>query len=86
MADLLGTNRPAPSEERTIEEEADRLDALVLVDTTPAPRFNGEVMRGFGLTSSDVAARFSFESPTPEAPALDGQFGTHVFTKRSRRT
>ena len=33
----------------------------------------------------EVAARFSWESPTPEAPALDGQFGTHVFTKRGRK-
>ena len=36
------------------------------------------------LAPVEVAARFSFESPTPEAPALDGQFGTHVFTKRSQ--
>ena len=33
-----------------------------------------------------IAARFSFENPTPEAPVLDGQFGTHVFRKRSSRS
>lgn len=33
----------------------------------------------------DVAARFSFESPTPEAPVLDTQFGTHTLRAKKRR-
>ena len=41
---------------------------------------------GLRFAPVEVAARFAFESPTPEAPVLDGQFGTHVFTKRSRKT
>jgi hypothetical protein len=40
---------------------------------------------GLRFAPVEVAARFSFETPTPEAPALNGQFGTHVFTKRSRK-
>ena len=40
-----------------------------------------------GLTFApvDVAARFAFENPTPEAPTLDGQFGVHEYRRRSRR-
>lgn len=39
-----------------------------------------------GLTFApvDVAARFAFENPTPEAPVLNGQFGTHEYRRRGR--
>ena len=40
---------------------------------------------GLKFAPVDVAARFSWESPTPEAPVLDGQFGTHEFRKRSQK-
>jgi hypothetical protein len=30
----------------------------------------------------DVAAKFAFESVTPEAPALSDQFGAHEFRRR----
>jgi hypothetical protein len=32
----------------------------------------------------DVAARFAFELPVPEAPALAGQFGCHEFRRRGQ--
>jgi len=41
---------------------------------------------GLRFAPVDVAARFSFESPTPEAPELSGQFGTHALRKVKRRT
>lgn len=37
---------------------------------------------GLRFAPVEVAARFSFESPTPEAPALTGQFGTHEFHRK----
>jgi hypothetical protein len=40
---------------------------------------------GLKFAPVGVAARFSFETPTPEAPVLNGQFGMHVFRKRSAR-
>jgi hypothetical protein len=41
---------------------------------------------GLKFAPVSVAARFSFESPTPEAPVLNGQFGTHERPpKRSAR-
>lgn len=39
---------------------------------------------GLRFAPVEVAARFSFESPTPEAPQLDGQFGTHALRARRR--
>ena len=33
--------------------------------------------QGLRFAPVEVAARFSFETPTPESPALDGQFGMH---------
>ena len=41
---------------------------------------------GLRFAPVTVAARFAFESPTPESPALNGQFGTHAFKKKTRRT
>ena len=41
---------------------------------------------GLRFAPVDVAARFSFESPTPEAAELSGQFGTHALRKAKRRT
>ena len=41
---------------------------------------------GLRFAPVSVAARFSFENPTPEAPVLDGQFGAHEFRKRRRST
>jgi hypothetical protein len=34
---------------------------------------------GLKFAPVSVAARFAFESPTPESPMLDGQFGRHEF-------
>jgi hypothetical protein len=33
----------------------------------------------------EVAARFAFESATPESPTLADQFGTHDLHRRGRR-
>jgi hypothetical protein len=43
-------------------------------------------LEGLGLRFApvDVAARFAFENPTPEAPTLDGQFGVHEYRRRKR--
>lgn len=43
-------------------------------------------LEGLGLRFApvDVAARFAFENPTPEAPTLDGQFGVHEYRRRTR--
>jgi len=41
---------------------------------------------GLRFAPVEVAARFAFENPTPEAPVLDGQFGAHEFRKRRRPT
>lgn len=43
-------------------------------------------LESLGLTFApvEVAARFAFENPTPEAPVLDGQFGTHEFRRKRR--
>jgi hypothetical protein len=38
---------------------------------------------GLKFAPVEVAARFAFENPTPEAPALDGQFGVHEYRRRS---
>jgi hypothetical protein len=55
-------------------------------DVIPCVMFRPQLESlGLRFAPVDVAARFSWESPTPEAPILDGQFGTHVFTKRSRK-
>ena len=47
-----------------------------------------EHLEGLGLRFApvDVAARFSFESATPESPALSDQFGTHELHNRRGRT
>ena len=37
---------------------------------------------GMRFAPVDVAARFSFESATPESPSLGDQFGTHDFRRR----
>jgi hypothetical protein len=39
---------------------------------------------GLRFAPVDVAARFAFENPTPEAPTLDGQFGVHEYRRRKR--
>lgn len=39
---------------------------------------------GLRFAPVDVAARFSFESSTPEAPELNGQFGTHALRRKKR--
>jgi len=39
---------------------------------------------GLRFAPVDVAARFAFENPTPEAPTLDGQFGVHEYRRRNR--
>lgn len=39
---------------------------------------------GLRFAPVDVAARFAFENPTPEAPTLNGQFGAHEYRRRSR--
>jgi len=46
-----------------------------------------ERLEGLGLRFApvDVAARFAFESVTPEGPALSGQFGTHTLHSRRGR-
>ena len=41
---------------------------------------------GMRFAPVEVAARFSFESPTPESPALSDQFGTHALRAAKRRT
>lgn len=38
---------------------------------------------GLRFAPVSVAARFAFENPTPEAPALNGQFGVHEYRRRS---
>lgn len=38
--------------------------------------------RGLRFAPPDVAARFAFELPTPEAAELTDQFGTHEFRRR----
>ena len=45
-----------------------------------------EQLEGLGLRFApvEVAARFSFESATPESPALSDQFGTHELHVRRR--
>ena len=47
-----------------------------------------EQLEGLGLRFApvEVAARFSFESVTPESPALSDQFGTHELHSRRGRT
>ncbi len=40
--------------------------------------------RGLRFAPVDVAARFAFENPTPEAPALSDQFGVHEYRRRRR--
>lgn len=40
---------------------------------------------GLEFAPVDVAARFAFENPTPEAPVLSDQFGIHEY-RRKRRT
>jgi hypothetical protein len=39
---------------------------------------------GLRFAPVEVAARFAFESATPESPALADQFGTHEFRRRGR--
>ncbi len=39
---------------------------------------------GLRFAPVEVAARFAFENPTPEAPVLDGQFGVHEYRRRTR--
>lgn len=39
---------------------------------------------GLRFAPVEVAARFAFENPTPEAPALNGQFGVHEYRRRTR--
>jgi len=39
---------------------------------------------GLRFAPVDVAARFAFENPIPEAPTLDGQFGVHEYRRRKR--
>ena len=41
--------------------------------------------QGLRFAPVDVAARFSFEMPTPESPALTDQFGTHENRRKARR-
>lgn len=41
---------------------------------------------GLKFAPVSVAARFAFESPTPESPTLNGQFGTHEYRRRRRST
>jgi hypothetical protein len=38
--------------------------------------------QGLRFAPPDVAARFAFELPTPEAPTLTTQFGTHAVRRR----
>ena len=45
-------------------------------------RLEGEGMR---FAPVEVAARFSFESVTPESPTLSDQFGTHDLRRRGHR-
>jgi hypothetical protein len=40
--------------------------------------------RGLRFAPVDVAARFAFELPVAEAPALAGQFGCHEFRRRGQ--
>lgn len=40
---------------------------------------------GLRFAPVDVAARFAFENPTPEAPVLNGQFGVHEYRRRRSR-
>ncbi len=46
-----------------------------------------EHLEGLGLRFApvEVAARFAFESATPESPSLSGQFGTHELHRRRGR-
>jgi hypothetical protein len=55
-------------------------------DVITCVMYRDELERG-GLRFApvEVAARFSFELPVPEAPALDSQFGTHEYRRRSRK-
>jgi hypothetical protein len=41
--------------------------------------------RGLAFAPVEEAARFAFENPTPEAPALDRQFGVHEHVRARRR-
>lgn len=41
---------------------------------------------GLRFAPVEVAARFAWESPTPEAPELSDQFGTHEYRRRRRAT
>ncbi len=41
---------------------------------------------GLRFAPVEVAAKFSFESSTPEAPVLSDQFGTHALRKKRRET
>ena len=40
--------------------------------------------QGLTFAPVEVAAKFAFESPTPESPALAEQFGTHTLRSRKR--
>ena len=42
--------------------------------------------RGLRFAPVEVAAKFAFETPTPESPALGDQFGTHEMHRRRGRT
>lgn len=54
-------------------------------DVIPCVMYRPHLER-LGLTFApvEVAARFAFESPTPEAPELNGQFGIHEYSRRKR--
>jgi hypothetical protein len=49
---------------------------------------NREYLEGRGLRFApvDVAARFAFELPVPEAPSPDGRFGRHDYRRKKDRS
>ena len=54
-------------------------------DVIPCVMYRPHLERlGLRFAPVDVAATFAFENPTPEAPALNGQFGVHEYRRRKR--
>lgn len=72
---LLEATRSLPTDSivwRGVRKETCRDDVITCVMYRPQLE-----ARGLRFAPVEVAARFAFESPTPEAPALSGQFGSH---------
>jgi hypothetical protein len=80
---LLEATAPLPNETMVWRGELKptcRDDVITCVNCRAALEAEGLV-----YAPVDVAARFAFENPTPEAPVVDGQFGVHEHARSRRR-